>query len=304
MKARWILLLGLGLLAGCATEQPTNTVPAQIRESRPAIATSPPGAPEFWPASAPAIHAKSAVMIDARSGRVLYQKYADTPQQVASTQKLVTALLVVERGDLDGQLVVASADTQVEPTKVGLRAGERYTRRQILSGMLVKSENDCAHALGRDHSGSIEAFAVEMNRKAAECGAQNSHFVNPNGLPAAQHSTARDMARIAFRAYREPVLRELMDSQTYTFVFPSGRSTRLENTNKLLWHSPIFTGMKTGFTNAAGKCLVASASAGGREVILVQLGSHAKWIFDDADVLLRWGLQQGSLPNFGPVPSL
>lgn len=300
MQGRWILLMGLVMLAGCATETPKVAEPASAPAPR--VATSPPGAPEFWPTSAPLIHAKSAIMIDARSGRVLYQKYADTHTQVASTQKIVTALLVMERGDLDGTIVVAPSDTAVEPTKIGFRAGQSYTRRQLLSAMMVKSENDCAAALGRDYSGSIGAFAGAMNRKAWEIGAQDSHFLNPNGLPAPQYSTARDMARFAFYAYRQPYLRTLMNSQYYTFVFSTGRTRMLENTNKLLKRSPIFNGMKTGFTNAAGRCLIASASSGGRDVILVQLGSKTNWIFNDAETMLRWGLQWSSLPTLGPGP--
>jgi len=105
------------------------------------------------------------------------------------------------------------------------------------------------------------------------------------------------MARIAFRAYREPFLRRLMNSRYYTFVYSSGRTTTLENTNKLLARSAMFNGMKTGYTFAAGRCLISSAAAGGREVILAQFGSKTRYIFDDAERLMRWGLSHGRFLN-------
>lgn len=229
-------------------------------------------------------------MIDARTGRTLYQKSADMRTQVASTQKLVTALVIVDRGNLDERLTIAPQDCAVEPTKLGVRPGQSYTRRNLLTAMLVKSENDAAAALARDSSGSCEAFASAMNRKAFELGARDTYFVNPHGLPAFQHSTARDMARIAFRAYHEPVLRQMMATPYYTFVFSNGRTAQLESTNKLLKRSPIYNGMKTGYTIAAGRCLISSASSGGRDVILVQFGSKTSYIFDDAERMMNWGL--------------
>jgi D-alanyl-D-alanine carboxypeptidase (penicillin-binding protein 5/6) len=101
------------------------------------------------------------------------------------------------------------------------------------------------------------------------------------------------MARIAFRAYREPLLRRLMNSRYYTFVYANGRRKTLENTNKLLGRSSMFNGMKTGYTFAAGRCLISSASAGGRDVILAQFGSKTRYVFDDAERMMRWGLQHG-----------
>jgi D-alanyl-D-alanine carboxypeptidase (penicillin-binding protein 5/6) len=272
------------LLSGCAfDETPAPPAPAQT------VAEVAPQAPRsLWPSDAPAILASSAILIDARTGRTLYQKNADEPRQVASTQKLVTALIVAEQDPLDDSVCIARDDTIVEPTKLGIRAGESYTRRQLLRAMLVKSTNDCAAALARAHSGSLGVFAGEMDRLAARCGASCSHFVNPHGLPARQHSTARDMARIAFRAYRNPDLREAMALRSYCFHFANGKLCFLDPTNRLLLRSPFFNGMKTGYTETAGKCLISSYSKGGRELILVQLGSHAPRIFDDAQVMMAW----------------
>jgi serine-type D-Ala-D-Ala carboxypeptidase (penicillin-binding protein 5/6) len=298
MKGWFVLSLALVVVAGCAARE---SPPMPVRRAelwRSPIADSPPGASQLWPSDAPAIHARTAIMIDARSGLTLYQKYADSHTQVASTQKLLTALVILKRGNLDGRFVVAAQDTFVEPSKLGLRPGQSYARRTLLSAMVVKSENDAAAALARDHSGSTAAFASAMNTTAWDLGAHNSHFVNPHGLPAPQYSTARDMARIAFRAYREPFLRRLMNSRYYTFVYANGRTKMLENTNKLLGRSPMFNGMKTGYTYAAGRCLISSASAGGRDVILAQFGSATRYVFDDAERMMRWGLQHGRFLPF------
>jgi serine-type D-Ala-D-Ala carboxypeptidase (penicillin-binding protein 5/6) len=286
------------ILVGCAIQEPPSIPIQQAELWRSPIADSPPGAGQVWPSGAPAIRARTAIMIDARSGLTLWQKYADVRTQVASTQKLLTALIVLRRGNLDDRVFVAPQDTYVEPSKLGIRPGQSYTRRTLLSAMMVKSENDAAAALARDCYGSLSAFASAMNSTAWELGAHDSHFLNPHGLPAYQYSTARDMARIAFRAYREPFLRRLMASRYYTFVFANGRRKTLENTNKLLKRSSVFNGMKTGYTYAAGRCLVSSASAGGRSVILVQLGSKTKYIFDDAERMMRWGLRHGGFLRF------
>lgn len=284
MRRPAIILLTVLGVAGCAT------APTQVRRAAPSpppVAAAPAADP-VWPASAPTLAARSAIVIDARSGEVLFQKNADERRQAASTQKLLTALLVARRGGLDGTLTVMPADTRVEPTKLGLRSGERYTRRSLLEAIMVKSSNDACSALARDHSGSDAGFAAEMNRTAWSLGARSSHFANSHGLPAPQYSTARDIARIAFQAYRNPELRRMMTKQSTTFRHNNGRITMLKATNKLLGRSTAYTGMKTGYTDAAGRCLVSSGNPGGREVILVQLGSKTKYIFDDAERLMSW----------------
>ena len=172
------------ILAGCATQE-FAPVPIQRAELwRSPIAAAPPGTGQLWPSDAPAIHARAAILIDARSGLTLYQKYADLRTQVASTQKLLTALLVLKRGNLDSRVVVAPQDTYVEPSKLGIRTGQAYTRRTLLSAMMVQSENDAAAALARDCFGTPVAFASVMNNAAWELGAHSSHFANPHGLPA------------------------------------------------------------------------------------------------------------------------
>ena len=241
-----VMLLAAIFLAGCAA-------PREVRRATPAappVAAAPSSDP-VWPANAPGLHAQSAVMIDARSGEVLLQKNADLRRVPASTQKLLTALLITRRGNLDAPVTIMPEDTRVPPTKLGLRPGERYTRRELLKAFMVKSSNDACAALARDHSGTEAAFVETMNRTAWSLGARSSYFVNSHGLPAEQYSTARDIARIAFHAYRDPVLRDMMQQRVFFFRHNTGRITRLEATNKLLERSAAFNGMKTGYTNAA-----------------------------------------------------
>ncbi len=299
MKLRLAWILPVIALAGCAAD-PVSTAPVAQRVSETQIASPPSGDPVLWPSDAPAIHAKQAILIDARTGETLYQKFADTRVQVASTQKILTALLVVERGNLDQLITIKPIDTMVEPTKLYVKSGQSYPRRSLLAGLMVHSENDAAAALARDHSGSVPAFSEAMNRRAWELGARNSRFLNPHGLPAPQYSTARDMARIAFRVYRQPPLRQLMNLQSYTFVYSTGRTKHLSATNKLLARSSIFNGMKTGYTIAAGKCLISSASVNGRDLIFLQYGSRMQYIFNDAETMLQWGMSRGTpvFPSF------
>lgn len=299
MGTRFFTLLALVALTGCSLmepeRRPSSGPPATLSRSSGAVtepagsvAARPTGTDDLWPMDVPAIYAKSAILIDADNGRTLFQKNADSQRQVASTQKLLTALIVAERGDLDGMVPIHASDAAVEPTKAGIRAGQVYSRRQLLNALLVHSCNDAAAALGRDAAGSTEAFAYLMNSRAQALGAYSSHFVNPHGLPAPQYSTARDMARVAYRAYQHPELREIMRQPAYAFRFNSGRVSYLTTTNKLLGRFPGVDGMKTGYTDAAGRCLITSATLGGRHFILVQLGSRTSYIFDDAQRMLIW----------------
>lgn len=241
--------------------------------------------------SVPQVFAKAAYVLDAKTGLTLYEKNADERRAVASTQKLLTALIVSERGELDQPVKVERTDLRVEPTRVGLKTGKEYLRGQLLQALLVKSGNDVARCLARDHSGGQDAFRPVMNAKARQLGMGDSHFVNAHGLTEkGQYSTARDMARLAFVAYRDKNIREAVAIAELEFSH-SGWKEKLRNTNRLLRTLPFVTGMKTGFTNAAGRCLICSGRHGEREMIAVVLGSDSKHIWQDAETLIRWGLK-------------
>jgi D-alanyl-D-alanine carboxypeptidase (penicillin-binding protein 5/6) len=231
------------------------------------------------------------MVIDARSGEIFYEKNADAPRAAASTQKLLTALIVSERGFLDKSVVVEPVDTLAEPVKLNIKPGDTYQRIDLLRALLVKSPNDVARCLARDSAGSVEAFAELMNEKARQLGATHSHFLNPNGLPnPGQYSTARDLSIIAKAAYANPTIRSIVCLPQLVFRYANGRTRQLENTNKVLKRLPYCNGMKTGYTEAAGHCLIASGARPGRDIIVVVLGDSKAGVWQDASALLSWGL--------------
>jgi D-alanyl-D-alanine carboxypeptidase (penicillin-binding protein 5/6) len=241
---------------------------------------------------APVVRAASVVVLDAKSGAILHEKNADQPRPPASTQKLLTALIIAEAGNLDKQVVVEASDTWAEPTKLNMQPGDVYSRHELLQILLVHSMNDVARCLARDHAGSVELFAARMNAKASELGLTSSRFMNPNGLPVpGQYSTARDMARIARAAYHNPTIRSIVSMKSMLFQYTDGRVQEFKNTNRVLSRYPFCNGMKTGYTEAAGHCLIASGSLNGRDVIAVVLGDTNQ-IWQDAYSLLAWGLQK------------
>ncbi len=256
--------------------------------------------PQAWSGpEAPSVLGRHAAVIDGQTMQFYYKKSADYKIPVASTQKLMTALLVCQAGSLDTELVVPKEVYDVEPTVVGVKPGEVYTRREILTGLLVRSGNDLAATLAIDNAGSVEAFAEKMNTLAKALGMMDSNFVNPHGLPAkGQYSTAHDMALAAFEAYQVPEIREIVKKKTYEFHLKSGKIYKLYNTNKVLSSLPSCNGMKTGFTYAAGNCLISSASDNGQDRITVMLKSSRPNVYTDSQKLLEWSL---ALKLEGPI---
>lgn len=237
----------------------------------------------------PEIQAGRAIVVDATSGEVLLEHNADQRGPIASTQKLLTALVVVRGGDLDRVVTIDKSDVGVAPTRSGLVPGEQFTRRQLLNAMLVRSCNDIAHALARDCAGSIEAFAEQMNQTAVGLGATDSHFTNPHGLPdEAQYSTAHDLALIARAADAEPEIREAVRLETYQLGRDGREALTFVNTNRVMRNYEYCDGMKTGYTNAAGKCLVASGERDGHRRIVVVLNDVGNAVWTDARALLEW----------------
>lgn len=248
--------------------------------------------PSTLPGGVPNTRAASVIVIDARTGEVLYEKNADAQRAVASTQKLLTGLIIAERGYLDQPVTVIPADTYAEPTKLGFKAGETYQRMDLLRVLLVHSCNDVARCLARDAAGSIEGFAQMMNQKARSLGAVNSNFLNPNGLPMpGQYSTARDLSLIARAAYANPTIRSIVSTPHMVFRFADGRTQEFDNTNKVLRRLPYCNGMKTGYTDLAGHCLISSAARPGRDVISIVLGDRKPYVWSDSAALLTWALQ-------------
>jgi D-alanyl-D-alanine carboxypeptidase (penicillin-binding protein 5/6) len=267
-----------------------ETTPPPVPVTAPAAFPTPrPGAREEN--GAPKTRAAAVLVTNVRSGEILYEKNADAPRAAASTQKLLTALIVAETGYLDQPVTVEPSDTEAEPVRLNIKPGEVYPRIDLLRALLVKSPNDVARCLARDNAGSIEAFADKMNAKARALGATHSHFVNPNGLPIPdQWSTARDLSIIARAAYANPTIRSIVCLPRLTFRYANGRTRELENTNKVLKSLAYCNGMKTGYTEAAGHCLIASGTIPGREVIVVVLGDSKAGVWRDASALLSWGL--------------
>jgi serine-type D-Ala-D-Ala carboxypeptidase (penicillin-binding protein 5/6) len=242
-------------------------------------------------AQQPIITADCAILFDANTGRVIYKKNENERRAVASTQKLLTALIIAESGDLSAPVVIDPSDMLAAPTKLYVKTGERYTRQQLLTALLVKSPNDVARALARDNAGSVEDFALKMNARMARLGGESSHFLNPNGLPADdQYSTARDMARVARAAYFNPLLREIMRTKHCMFRYASGKTVSLQNTNRVLRTYSFCNGMKTGYTDAAGHCLISSGSWGGKDMIAIILGSNKARVWQESALLLAYGL--------------
>jgi D-alanyl-D-alanine carboxypeptidase (penicillin-binding protein 5/6) len=291
-RARLFGLLALSvLLPACGDDSPpprpvSQRGPLKAEEVRPtAIPTTPP----------PPVAAESVIVIDPISGRVLYAKNADQRRPVASTQKLVTALVAMDTGNVDKPVTISTDDTRCEPTKLYLKPGEVHSRRELLKVLMVKSANDVGRALARDIGGSQEGFSAMMNRKAAQLGMRNSNFLNPHGLPQeGQYSTARDIAIASRAAWRSGTIRSFTSLKSTTFRHNDGRVKTLTNTNKLLKRVPYCDGLKTGTTNAAGRCLVSSGTLNGRSAIVVVLKSNSANVWNDSEKLLRWALERAA----------
>lgn len=229
--------------------------------------------------------AVSAILLDADTGEVLYEKNAERQMLIASTTKILTALVALERGDLSCEVTV-TADHMVEGSSMYLKVGETVTVEELLYGLLLCSGNDAALALAEGCCGSVEAFVEAMNRKAQEIGMEHSSFANPNGLDAEGHySTARDMARLAACAVRNHTFVRLCSTSQ---VSAAGRS--MSNHNRLLREVEGCIGLKTGYTMAAGRTLVTCAVRDGRTLVAVTLNDGNDWA--DHKALYEYGFDK------------
>ena len=221
--------------------------------------------PDFT-VSAASVSAGEAVM-EMTSGRVLFEKNAKQKLPMASTTKILTAIIIIEDCNLLDKIKIPAEGVGIEGSSVYLKAGEEYTVKQLLYGLMLRSGNDCAVTLALHHSGSIEAFAEVMNERSRAWGATHSNFKNPHGLPNEEHyTTAVDLAKISCHAMQNPVFQEIVSTK---FFDENGWL----NKNKMLSMYDGANGIKTGYTIKAGRCLVTGAQRNGMQLVCVVLNS-------------------------------
>lgn len=255
-------------------------------------------APQGSKPEAPGVWANAAVLTDAESGRVLYDKNAHVKVPVASTTKMLTALVVRDRCKLCDEVTVSKAASAVGEQGITLTPGEKLSVEQLLNAMLIQSANDAACALAEHAGGSVAAFATLMNEKATELGAKDSHFMNPHGLDQKDHySTAYDLAVIGRALLSDPVLSKIVVASKYTIPYPGHPWERVaQNHNEILTKYQGSTGIKTGYTVPAGWCLVASATKDGKSLIASILNSSHR--ADDAACLFDYGFNSTARMQF------
>jgi D-alanyl-D-alanine carboxypeptidase (penicillin-binding protein 5/6) len=220
----------------------------------------------------PVINALAAVVVEESSGRVLYEKNATQKRSIASTTKIMTAIVALENANLDEEIVISKRAASIGGSVIGLRAGQKYTVREMLYAMLMASANDAAIAIAEHVAGTVEDFAKMMNKKAESLGMEDSHFVSPHGLDRDnQYSTAYDMAIITIEALKNPLFAEIVSTKS---SYIPGHS--LYNTNELLGSCPGVDGVKTGYTGKAGRCLITTVKRGDMRLISVVLGSPTR----------------------------
>lgn len=262
---------------------------------------------EVYAEGMPYVSAVSAVVINARTGAAVFEKNAYEKRAMASTTKIMTALLTIEAGELDKKFTVDSLAIQVEGTSMGLRQGDIVTRRALLYGILLPSGNDAANAAAVSVSGSMSEFVKLMNKKAEELGLSDTHFANPSGLDADGHyTTAYDLAQLARVALENPVFAEICRCSSAQVEFGNPPYLRsLANSNKMLWQYEGCYGVKTGFTDNARRCLVSAAERDGVKLICVTLNDPDDWA--DHTNMLNYGFTQVKpteivLPNPVSIP--
>ncbi len=242
---------------------------------------------------APVISATSAILVEASTGRVVYEKNADEVRPPASMTKMMTCILGLENMKVRSLITVSPRAAGAEDSAMGLQAGDRVDAQNLLLGMMLVSDNGAAVAVAEHINGTVGNFAERMNEKAKEIGCGDTHFANPNGLPDKAHvSTARDMAKIARYCLRNKEFRSIVGEKTASMRWeaPKGRFLGMENTNDLLGQYEGTTGIKTGWTVAAGGCLAASAKRKGVELIAIIMNStDTESRFQDARKLLDYG---------------
>ena len=244
---------------------------------------------QFFEISADAISAKSAVLIDGMSGRILYEQNAYEKLPMASTTKIMTGLIACESGRFNENVKTSAFASGTEGSSLWLKIGEEQSLENLIYGLMLKSGNDAAVSIAEFLGGNTDAFALIMNKKAREIGALNTNFCNPHGLDAENHyTTSYDLALIAKEAMKNEKFREIVSTKTYSIPMQGEKWDRaLKNHNKLLWQYEGCTGIKTGFTKKCGRCLVSSAEKDSKRLICVTLNAPDDW--NDHKYLLDYG---------------
>ena len=238
------------------------------------------------PCQAGAISAQKAILMDAETGRVIYEKDADSRSLIASTTKIMTALVVCEQCNVLDRMRIPKEAVGIEGSSMYLKEGEVLTVQELLYGLMLHSGNDAAVALAIYCGGTVEGFVQLMNDKAYRLGLTGTNFENPNGLDSPGHySTARDLAVLTAYAMQNPIFAQTVSTKT---VRAGERS--LQNHNKLLWRVDGADGVKTGYTKAAGRILVSSAQRSGRRLICVTINDGNDWA--DHQLLLEDGFSR------------
>lgn len=253
----------------------------------------------------------AAVVLETGTNRVLFESNPNAQMPMASTTKIMTALVALEYGNLDDKVVIPREAVGIEGSSIYLKEGEVLSLEQLLYGLMLSSGNDVAVAVACHVGGSVEGFVDMMNTKAMEIGAENTRFTNPNGLHDDNHyTTAYDLALITSCALKNPEFQKICSTQYKEIPGPEGTPRTLKNKNKLLWQYEGGNGVKTGYTKAAGKCLVASAKREDMQVVCVVLNSSSMFIqsmalmdeafecFDNVPVLSE-GEPLGTIPVEG-----
>lgn len=273
-----------GLVLGGSLTRPFHAVDPEVASKKPL----------------PKVSANAAILVEARTGTILFEKNAHERRPGASTTKIMTGLLVLERGDLSEEVTITPDMVKTFGSMMRLQPKSKHLLAEILYGILMKSANDGALAAAIYLAGSQEAFAEWMNQRAAALGLKDTHYVNPHGHTATNHYTsAYDLARLAAHALSNWQFAEIVGSAQLTYDLPDDDDGPVVfyNTNRLLGYYPGATGVKTGSTTAAGQCLVSSARRGDTELIAVVLHSDDR--YRDAVALLDYGFASYGVARYG-----
>ena len=224
----------------------------------------------------PKINSRSAVVIDRKSKNIIYGKNENVKKAMASTTKIMTAMVVIQNTNLNNTVEISKKAAGTGGSRLGLKVGDKITVKDLLYGLLLRSGNDCAVALAEYVAGSVPEFSNLMNQNAQMVGLNNTHFVTPHGLDEEEHyTTAYELAILADYALNNEVFAQIVNTKSYTININKS-SKALNNTNELLGNLNGVYGVKTGFTNGAGRCLVTSIKRGNLDVICVVLGADTK----------------------------